>query len=231
MTISKITGGVAFLSGGGDLATGVMNPTVTAGNLITILGVSWNASGNSSIAVTDTLSTPYTVLLGAGTPNGGGVGKEFIAYGIVPSSGACTVTVDPNGTGNYINAIASEWTSDVTTITLDVNGGESTGTSTAPSDGLTTLTAGALVLGVMAGASVVSTIAEGSGYTLLAEDESPDRNNYSAEYKIAGAPGAQTVDWALSGSQGWSVLTAAFKDTAGGASVVPVIMNQYRQRR
>src|SRR5947209_4817773 len=81
-----------------DLATVAFPGNVTAGNFLLVQGVSWQAgSGNSAITVTDTQSTPYTVIMAStGVTWAGGVGKAFIAYGIASSSGANTVTINPS---------------------------------------------------------------------------------------------------------------------------------------
>jgi hypothetical protein len=201
-------------------AAGVFPANVVSGNLLLVTGVFWNAASTATLSVSDTRSTSYTVLLSSTLTAGGGFAKLYIAYGIAPSSGACTATVTPSTSGNYINGVVDEF-SGVDASPLDVDGSESTGTSTAPSDGLTTGTADALVVGVMTMANV-SGLSEGSGYTLLDEDETYSRQPYGAEFKIAGAAGAQTVNWTLINNLAWRVYTASFK-VAGAAAATSLI--------
>src|SRR5262245_6651392 len=64
---------------------------VTSGNLIVVAG--FTGGGGTSVAVTDSRSTSYTVLRATIAPSN----QIFIAYGVAPTSGTCTVTVDPSG--------------------------------------------------------------------------------------------------------------------------------------
>lgn len=216
MAITEVGAGSqrASQSETGASDTAAYPANVIAGNLLIAAGGYWSSLSTVDIGVTDSLSTPYTVLRTGNVSWGGGFGKGFLAYGVAPSSGACTVTAAVANM-EFITWVIDEFTGTHATP-LDVNGGESTGTSTTPSDGLTTLTAGALVVGTMVKAGGTGAITSGTGYTAIADDETENHQPFGSEFKVAGAAGAQTVDWLLADNIAWRVITAAFKDAAAG---------------
>lgn len=95
---------IAEVGGGSQRAAGDSSATslavaypgsVTSGNLLVACGAAYDSGGApASVSVTDTRSTSYTVLSAASTTGGDDV-RIFIAYGVAPSSGANTVTMDP----------------------------------------------------------------------------------------------------------------------------------------
>lgn len=196
---------------------------VASGSLLLAMGASWQSgSGNTSIPVTDTRSTSYTTKLAStGVSWSTGVGKQFIAYGVSSSGGANTVTINPSGTGNYIEAAVDEFSGPHATP-LDVDGGESTGTSTTPSDGLTATADGDILIGVMA--AVGAAVFTNSGHDILIyEAESAARQPMAIALRFLGDDAAQTMSWTQSVNQGWSAITAAFKPTLSSAGPVGVV--------
>jgi hypothetical protein len=206
--------------GSGDSDTTPFPANVTAGSLLIVTGAVFVSGGApASIGVTDTRSTPYTVLLG--DVPGGESWRTFIAYGIAPTSGACTVTVNPAGSSGFYSYAIDEF-SGPDAAPLDVNGGTSTGETNSPSDSITTGVSGALIVGVVAQDNSSASWTPGSGYTELGEDETYDGMPFAAEFKVAGGAGANTVDWAtLSSSSWWAAQTASFKPAGGAAAQVP----------
>ena len=204
---------------------------VTSGNLLAVGGATWVSSGVTSISVTDTRSTTYTVVLGTAFGFLTGI-RTFLAYGIAPSSGACTVTVNPSGSSVDFSFGIDEFTGNADPV-ADVNGGDTQGSSTAPSDGITTGVDNALILGLMTFSGIVATMAPEGAQTQISEEESNVNNQcHNFSFKIVGAAGAQTMSGTLSVSDDWGEQTHSFKPSvAGGASVVPVLMRQYRQRQ
>ena len=178
---------------------------VTANDLLTTCGIVY--TGITSVVVTDTISTNYTVYLGPDTGTGS---KPFIAFGVAPSSGANTVAVNPNGASATLAYSIDEFSGTSVSAPLDVDGSSSTGNSTTPSDALTTLTANDLILGVAAiGSGGAITISVGSGYTQIGEDEN-SITGYNCEFKIATTATSYTMDWTV-GSNLWAVYTLGFK--------------------
>jgi hypothetical protein len=183
---------------------------VAAGSLLVALG--GVDSNPASVTVTDTRLTPYTVLLSTAALTGGN--KYFIAYGIAPSAGPNTVTVNPAGAASFISFAIDEFSGCHPTTPLDVDGGESTGTSTTPSDDLTTVSANALILGVVGHGEGVAppTITPGGDYTQIGEIEDQTQfMAFNAVFRIVTLPQSYTVGWTLSTSEGWLAKTAAFK--------------------
>lgn len=209
-----------------DSTTLAYNSNVTSGTLLGMCGGVWNGNDSSPIAVTDTLGTSYTVLEGIVT--GGTPIRAWIAYGIAPSGGANTVTFNPAGGGRYGSFTIFEF-SGIDSSPLDVDGDDTVGTSTTPSDGITTVAADALVIGCMThGGSGSQTITEdtGGGWTLLGEVQNTSNAPHGAQYQIFSSAGAKTASWTLGASLAWDAMTASFKASTGAANV-----SQFYRRR
>lgn len=181
--------------------------SVTSGSLLVVAGANWQATLPSTISVTDTLSTSYSVVQVDNASYSG-----FIAYGVASSGGANTVTVDPTQTGNYFSFSIDEFSGPHATP-LDVDGGSSSGNSTAPLDAITTSTANDLIIGLMFHIDSVSdTLSPGSGYTQIGEQENNSTSQcHNAEFKIVTTATSYNVDWSTGSSRQWVAMTMAFK--------------------
>lgn len=221
MAITEVGSGSQRATGAGagynnvDSATKAFPGNVGNGNLLICAGTVYNAGGGPAVTVTDTRSTPYTVrTIAYGTTD-----TLWIAWGVTTSGGACTVTVDPGGTGNYMSFSIDEFTSQHGTP-LDVNdGGSSSATSTAPSDSITTGVADALIIGAFGFTELwTSTIVAGGSSTLIgAETDNNNNNAHGAAFRIiSGAAGSYAVDWTLGTSSTWTAVTVSFVPSAGG---------------
>lgn len=188
---------------------------VTSGNLLSVTGATWTSADSHTVAVSNTRSTSYTVVSPVDGPD---KFQDLIAYGFAPSGGACTVTIDPNAAGAYGSFSIDEFSGGDSGTPLDVDGGSSQGTSTSPSDGITTTTDGALILGTMVHAGGTTSITPGANYTQIGEIESASNTPHSGVFRIAGAAGAYTVDWTLGASSAWLVRTIALRAAAGAAA-------------
>lgn len=189
---------------------------VSSGNLLVVTGSASGSSSNPS-SVTDTLGTSYT-LIKSGTFGLPGTPQTFIAYGFAPSSGANTVTVT-NAVSAYIGYSIDEFSG---IDSFEVDGGASSGTSTSPSDSLTTLSDGSLILSALYKSGTTPITPDGT-YTQIGEEE--DDGTYighSAIFKIGGTAGSESADWTLGASQGWIAQTVAFKPVPGGGAAVSV---------
>lgn len=201
---------------GADSGTLAFPANVVSGNLLIVAGAAWQAtSAPTSIAVTDTRSTSYTVLSTTLAAGGGGAVRYWIAYGLAPSSGACTVTVNPAGALADFTFSIDEF-SGVSTTPLDVDGGSTAGLGTdiTPSDDLTTLTANDLVIGLMTDNDATVTITPGASYTQIGEVENNVTTQcHSAVFRLVTTAQAYTVDWScdIPNANTWGVYTAAFK--------------------
>lgn len=225
MSISEVGSGSqrAKGTGAGVDSVGVAFPgNVTSGNLLHASWSNYNASATSgdTYTVTDSRSTSYAQRVSSATLWFGQGCNVGLAWGVAASGGACTVTINPSGTGDYIVAAIDEFASDVgwDADPLDVDGGESSGTGTDVGDDITTLTNPSLILGVMAdyNTSAGPSITPDGGYTQIAEEEPLDIIPYSGVFQIVTTATTYTVGWTLGSSSPWRVYTVALKETAGG---------------
>lgn len=193
----------------GASTTAVYPGNVVAGNLLIATGILGGVGviGNS-IGATDTVGTSYTVIE---KTLADGLTRLFIAYGIANASGANTITLSQDQAGQY-NGVIDEFSTPNATP-LNVDGGLSEGTSTAPSDAITTTADNALIIGVYGDASATATgsITENDG-TLMAEDENGITSyRFSAIFLNAPTQQSYTIDWTLADSLTWGAQTASFK--------------------
>src|SRR3990167_2053166 len=217
MAIAEVSGQRATGTASAVGSTTIAFPAnVAAGDLLVVLGAVWASGGNTSIAVTDTRSTTYTVRK---YQNSADTNYDtFIAFGIAPSAGACTVTIDPDNGSNYISASIDEF-SGVADPPEDVNGGSTEGNSTTPADSLTTLTADALLLGVMGHASFLNpSLTPGAGYTQIGEyEDNQTIVAHNAVFRLVTTAQAHTIDWTVADAVLWEASSEAFKPAAAEA--------------
>lgn len=192
---------------------------VTAGNLLIVGGSGADEdSGPGTYTVTDTVGTTYTTLLCTTVPTQAGFeSTAFLAYGIAAGSGANTVTVNPtlDTSVQQMDFAIDEFTG-VADPPLDVDGGSSTGTSTTPADGITTLTANDLVIGVVGIGTITGpTLTPGSGYTQIGESQSGG-DGFNFEFQIVTTAQLYSVNWTSTNIL-WSACTAAFKEAVAAS--------------
>src|SRR5262245_29249640 len=109
----------------GTSASKAYPANVTNGSFLVTAGACFGDIQDVAPAVTDTRSTSYSVFY---HKNGSHI--AFIAYGVAPSGGACTVTVTPtfNAGGGFYGFALDEFSGPHATP-LDVDGGFTDGTS------------------------------------------------------------------------------------------------------
>lgn len=228
MAWAQVAGRKATANAGGFSSTTLaFAGNVTAGDVLFAGGGFWDTSTGYTITLTDTRSTVWTVLKGTELSSLGGFFAPFLAYGVALSSGACTVTLAATGDSgsNYASFSIDEWSGGDTAALLDTNGGTSSGTSTAPSDSLTTATANCLILGVEThtntGSGTIAITPNGSD-TQIGEIESTANAPHSLVYRIVTSATSYTIGaWTLGESQAWRAQTAAFKEDTGGGGGTP----------
>ena len=204
-------------SGYGDTTTCAFAGSVTSGSLLIVGGQAYSGATVTSCGVTDTVKTSYSVLSYPATAS---TNHMFLAYGLAPSGGANTITVDCD-VDVYVSYGIDEFSgSDATP--LNVNAGGANGIDSAPTHSITTTVADALIVGVAGDDSGnTSAITEGSGFTKIAEEENGSLYmRYGLEFKIATSATTYTVDWTTADSVSWQVLAASFKPfvAAGGGA-------------
>lgn len=203
-----------------NTCTAAFPNNVAAGNLLVVGGATWDDPGSGSVTVTDTIGTAYTTVLC--TTMDSGRQNTYYAYGIAPSSGANTVTVDPSGaSANYIRVHIDEFTGTAASP-FSVDGGNSTGTSTSPSDSITTATANELLLALVGVASTAVTTPDGA-YTQIGETEGALRGN-NFVFRIVTTATSYTPAWTLGVSSAWVACSASFKEpTTGRRRIAPLV--------
>lgn len=190
----------------------------TTGHLIVVAGSNWN-TGSTTMTVTAPCVSSFNVTQAADQAGAGGVYKLFIARGIATATGACTITIDPQGTGNYGSASATTFSGPDTGTPDDADGGSSSGTGTSVSDSITTATANAAIVGVFLHDSGGSeTMTAGGSYTTFGEIESASNAPHHALFRIATTATSYTVDGTLGGSQNWRMQTRSFREATAGAN-------------
>lgn len=220
------------------VVTGVNNTTlaysssVTAGNFLAVTHAHWEANSRTITTPTDTLSHTY---VGMTAEQNSGVSVHLRSFYVANcSGGANTVTFDISTTDTGdLTVVVAEFSGVVTVSPLDqTNVGAGTGTAVATSATATTAQADELLWGGLAYEGNDTTILETTGYSIVQENEGGSTNMpIGTEYKVVAATGAYTANWTLGLSRTWIAHIATFKAVvAGGASVVPIIMNYYRRR-
>ncbi len=185
--------------------------SATTGDFLVVGGAIWT-SGGTTVAPTVTTGlagTTFTVNLADATPSGT-TWRTFMAYAVAGASGACTVTVNPNGASSDFCFGIDEF-SGVTA--LDVDGSDSTAaTSSGPAqDSITTVAASTLILGVVSN-ETGAVMTPNAGYTQIAESEAGASNQpINFHFRIVTSAGANTPGCTLGGSTTWQCQTLSFK--------------------
>lgn len=199
---------------------------VTASSLLVCGGQAFNGSGSpASIAISDTVLTPYTVI--SFVPSSGTFERMWIAYGIAPSSGANTVTVNPSNATDDLSFSIDEFSGVDTSSPLSVDGGHSEGTGTAVADSIITATANELIIGVMGYDGATTTITKGASWIEIGQHANNSTDEASAmEFGIVTTAQSYSVDWTLGTSLVWQCMTASFK---AASSVTPSASAPFRR--
>jgi len=198
--------GIQTSSGADDDAALAYPGSVTTGNLLIVAGNAYDSGvAPASIGVTAGCGT-FTVLSSAPA----GVTRQFIAYAIASSSGACTATVNPAGSAAYISFAINEFSVPHATP-LDVDDGATTGTGFTATASITTVAANALIISTMTNGTQ-TTVTLPNGPTEIAEsDDNSCCTAYATGFRIVTTPGAYDMEWGTADSVAWRMHTASFK--------------------
>src|SRR5437660_7920347 len=201
--------------GTGGNNTAAYPANVGSGNLLVAGGcIARGASTSTSLTVTDTVSTSYTVLLSAENIQNS-FNRTFIAYGISPSGGANTITVAPSNGLDRTQFAIDEFSGQHGTP-FDVDGGASGDlVSTTPSMNLITVAANDLILGAICvdTSDGSETDTAGAGYTRIGnlQGRATAGDDFSFEFQIVTAAGTYAVNWTLFSAYHAQIYFAAFK--------------------
>lgn len=188
-----------------DSSSSAFTSNVTSGNLLLVMGVAGGST--TGPIVTDSRSTTYTVQSFIT-----GTARVFVAYGMAPSSGSCSVTVNPTGSFSRVNFVLAEFSGQHPTP-IDVALVSNTGTSTTPSVSITPLSSGTLVAGILHQSSgTLVTITENPSWTLIGEREDGTLGlTHSGIFLLTTATTPQTLSWTLGSSVAWEAIAVVLK--------------------
>lgn len=172
-------------------------------------------------AVTDANSTSFTVQTVASTPGGG---KLYIAYllSVTSTNAAYNVKVTTTGGPNELSIVAAGFTKPAsTTVSFDQTNTAS-GSNTAATVNVASVTAAALVIGGTTWDNT-ATPTQGSGYTIPTNGTQPSNGDASThqpaslEYNLSATGGSTTVN--MTTGTGWVIRGTTFKAVSSGTTL------------
>lgn len=197
-------------TGGQDSKTLAVPSGVTSGQLIAVGGAIWTSGGTTvAPAVTDSLGNTYTIEFDSAS----GLGVNwalFTAYTVSGSSGACTITVNPNGASSDFS-FSLDVFSGVTQ--LDVDGSVSSGNPSAgpAQDTILTVAADTLILCTVSN-EAGTTMTPLTNYTEIGEAESGASNQpHSFLFRIVSSATTYTPGVTLGASTTWMAQSLSLK--------------------
>lgn len=221
MAIALVQSKVVVVNGS-DSTTLTFDNTPAPGNLVVVAFTTYGAT--TSAVVSDNKSNTYSQARRRDiTANNEGA-WIFYCPNIV-SSPTFTVTCNPGGASADITLIIAEFSGVDQAAPFDQsndNGGDST---TPTSGSVTTSVAGELYVGLLVHGNTNRALTEGSGWTLIQENEGGTSNiPASAIYRVSAA-GTYDANWTIgTGSSSYAALIATFKPAAA-ASPYGELMN------
>jgi hypothetical protein len=186
---------------------------VTAGNRIIVLGLALGGSATTAtLSATDTRSTPYTAIATTLATHATALFRAQVIHGLIPTSGACTVTFTTSLSANERVMMIAE----VSGLTGSTSGViATTGLGANPSGNMTISATSSLMIG---GLATGGSGTQGTGFTLLTTQD-----GNVAEYRTPAGTGAQPLAFTAV-SNDYAVFGAEFLATAGAAAVIPDLL-------
>jgi len=220
--VSGVTPAHSHVFPGGTTRTITAAGAIAVGDLL-IVGGGAGQDAAAITAVTDDLGNTYTRhSLGAGSRT------AWIAYCISGFAGTPVVSATKAAAGGWSFGFAAFSGATVTGV---VDGGGASGSSTTGSDGITTTSAGSLVIGAYTDESTNTTAITETYGTLISEYQNGgDTWRGSLIFSIEASTGTYTPSWTLATSSPWAVYTLAFASAAGAAVLAPVSTHSYLGR-
>jgi hypothetical protein len=197
----------------------------TAANFIAVLCVA--ASAQTITGVADNGAAGGSTYVAAYN-----VGRFAIFYTKVAAATVTTITAT-FGAASGGAVIVAEYSGVDATAPLDQAGAVNTGSSTAQTSGaITTLNANDLLIGFMYQTSTTADFTASGAYaTMKNQDFSSQAENLGGVDQIVAATNTYTATSTTVGAVNWSAILVSFKAAAGGGgTVVPQIVNTFRQR-
>lgn len=222
MAISLVQSKVVVVNGS-DSTTLTFNSTPASGNLIVVAFSTFGATTTASVS--DNKGNTYTQARRRDiSANNEGVWLYYSPN--VTSSATFTVTVNPGGASADITLVIAEFSGADTASPLDQSN-DGGGDSTTPSSGsVTTAQDGELYVGVLVHSNTNRTLTEGSGWSLIQENEGGTSNIPISVIFRTAAAGTYDANWTIgTSSSTYAALIASFK-AGGPQSPYGELMNQ-----
>jgi hypothetical protein len=189
-------------------------------------GIIFGVSSSNKDVTTVTLTGESNATLLPQTQATGTNGQAKIILGYfknLSGSGSKTLTINFDGAGSDAQAWCMEVSGGDTTNFLDQNASahlETTGTSAAPSQTLTTNSQNCLIVTHVAGGTGSAPTATAAGYTNVGAGWYVTFRSNGAYRLDAGATNAPAPAWVLGSSDTWPMVSAAFAPASGGGSSI-----------
>lgn len=202
----------------GNSTTVSFDSNVTAGNTILVTLHGYDMPEGISTPVSDSLSNSYSRKF----HTSGGDGALVLSFNFADdiAGGACTITINPEGTAAYCSYMIIELGG--VAAAPDDGADTNTGTGTAVSAGPITPTVSGdiIIAGMTSMASGQVSIAPDGDYTQLDEYENgAAAMHMNVQYRVYNSTTADTANWTLGSSLGWIGGMMAFKAAAGATPV------------
>ena len=202
------------------------NSNVTAGSLLVVAGSSWGLGWGVS-GCSDTQTNTYT----RDEEQAASVAQLGIYSAPNAAGGACTVTLNPDGTTEDISIAIHEYSGMATASAKDQNA-SATGTSGTHSCGTTGTTTQADELVFIASTHAGATGAvSASGFTVREQQTSNADMPLATADKRVTATGTQTGSFTWVNANYAAAIVTYKEAAAAGGDAVPVCWAQYRTRR
>lgn len=211
----------------------------SAGNpLIVGVGAGHDSSATSVASVTDNQSNTYVQVANSPASDaniGGAVSISEIWWCDNPAGGVTTITVVLNDVTNIHDHDVEVWeVSGFTSPSVDAANNVDNSSAGSNPSGAAVTAAGAdeFVAAILVYGDNFSATQPFSGNAFTSDDfvNTGSLANFGAMHLITSGSGSVTPQWATATSSKSCGSTAAFKSAGGGGPVIPVFMNQYRQR-
>jgi hypothetical protein len=186
------------------------DPSFTAGNHLVMFVLCYGAAYDVTINSATAGGQSFTNQ-GKSTHAGSGIGVTVLTLDNISGSGSKSFVVTPSSGVGTGYCVVYEFSGGDTAGVFDATNGASGSSTANPSLSLTTTTANAMIVALVA--NNVQTPTAGSGYTLTSI-----ASTVVGEYDLdAGAAGAKTVDFVAS-SDSWAMRAVSLKLAGGDAS-------------
>ncbi|MCX8151240.1 MAG: hypothetical protein N3D85_07045 [Candidatus Bathyarchaeota archaeon] len=207
---------------GGSAVTSLSwsHTTGSGSNRLLVVGVSIRTASVSVLSIT--YGAQSLTHIRSDIHPGGNIRSE-LWYLIAPNSGTATITVTLSGSSKVVGGSAS-YSGVAQTAPVDSQAG-GTGTSTAPSQGITVNTANCWIVGNLATRGSSANVAEGAGQTTRWDNAQPSGGSADSRCRGHGSDkgpvgaGSQSMSWSLSSSTDWAVSVIALKNASPVATV------------